>query len=91
MHPNQHQTDAAARDYRALHLGLIPELANLIGPRRSSVFADEKGHAADMTKDAGTLIWLNAIYGINPLELPPIERYGVDIREIAASALTTSP
>ena len=71
--------------------GLIPELTNLIGPRRSSVFADRKGHAANMAKDAGTLIWLDAIYGIEPLELPPIERYAIDIREIAATALTTSP
>ena len=83
---------AAVYEIRAgFEEGLIPELANLVGPRRSSVFFDEKGHAADMAIDAGTLIWLNAIYGINPLELPPIERYGVDIREIAASALTTSP
>lgn len=83
---------AAVYEIRArFEQGLIPELTNLIGPRRSSVFADEKGHAANMTKDAGTLIWLNAIYGINPLDLPPIERYAVDIREIAASALTTSP
>ena len=71
--------------------GLIPELANLIGPRRSSVFTDEKGHAANMAKDAGTLIWLEAIYDIHPLDMPPIEGYGVDIRDIAATALTTSP
>ena len=83
---------AAVYEIRAgFEEGLIPELANLVGPRRSSVFFDEKGHAADMAIDAGTLIWLNAIYGINPLELPPIETYTVDIREIAASALTTSP
>jgi hypothetical protein len=70
--------------------GLIPELTNLIGPKQSSVFTDTKGHAANMAKDAGTLIWLNAIYGINPLDLPPIETYAVDIREVAASALPTS-
>lgn len=71
--------------------GLIPELTNLIGPRGSSVFADEKGHAANMAKDAGTLIWLNAIYGIDPLELPPIEMHVADIRQLAASALNSSP
>ena len=83
---------AAVYEIRAgFEEGLIPELANLVGPRRSSVFFDEKGHAADMAIDAGTLIWLNAIYGINPLELPPVDEYAADIREIAASALTTSP
>lgn len=70
--------------------GLIPELTNLIGPKQSSVFTDTKGHAANMAKDAGTLIWLNAIYGINPLDLPPIEGYAVDVREIAAAALPSS-
>lgn len=70
--------------------GLIPELTNLIGPKQSSVFTDTKGHAANMAKDAGTLIWLNAIYGIKPLDLPPIEGYAVDVREIAASALSSS-
>lgn len=71
--------------------GLIPELTNLIGPRRSSVFTDEKGHAANMAIDAGTLIWLEAIYDVHPLDVPPIAGYDVDIREIAATALATAP
>ncbi len=70
--------------------GLIPELTSLLGPSTSSVFTDRKGHAANMTRDAGTLIWLNAIYGVDPLDLPPLDRYDVDLREVAATALTTS-
>jgi hypothetical protein len=69
-------------------IGLIPELTGLIGARTSSVFADKKGHAASMAQDAGTLIWLNAIYGFNPLDLPPMNAYDVDIRAIAAAALS---
>lgn len=71
--------------------GLVPELTSLIGAKSSSVFADPKGHAASMAKDAGTLIWLNAIYGTDPLRLPRIDRYDVDIREIAAAALAATP
>ena len=70
--------------------GLIPELTALIGPRHSSVFTDETGHAGSMAKDAGTLIWLNALYEINPLDLPPMNAYDVDIRAIAAAALSAT-
>ena len=69
--------------------GLIPELTGLIGARTSSVFTDKKGHAASMAQDAGTLIWLNAIYGFNPLDLPPMNAYDVDIRAIATAALSS--
>lgn len=83
---------AAVYDIRAgFEQGTIPELTSLIGPRMSSVFTDEKGHAASLARDAGTLIWLHAIYGIDPLELPPITAHEVDIREIAASALHAAP
>ena len=71
--------------------GLIPELMALVGPKSSSVFTDAKGHAATMAKDTGTLIWLDAIYGVDPLDMPPDQSYDVDIRDIAASALTTAP
>ena len=70
--------------------GLIPELTGLIGAKTSSVFADKKGHAANMAKDAGTLIWLNTIYGFNPFDLPPVNAYDVDIRAIAAAALSAT-
>lgn len=70
--------------------GLIPELTGLIGARTSSVFTDKKGHAASMAQDAGTLIWLNAIYGFKPLDLPPINTYDVDIRALAAAALSAT-
>ena len=70
--------------------GLIPELTGLIGASSSSVFTDETGHAAAMAKDAGALIWLNALYEINPLDLPPMNAYDVDIRAIAAAALSAT-
>ena len=71
--------------------GLIPELRDLVGSKSSSVFTDKKGHASDMTRDTGTLIWLNSIYGVNPMNLPAVNAYEVDIRAIATAALVAAP
>ncbi len=79
---------AAVFGVRALfEQGLLSDVTNLIGPRTDSVFTDEKGHAGTLAKDAGTLVWLHAIYGVDPLDLPPFNSYDVDIREIASAAL----
>ena len=79
---------AAVFEVRALfEQGLLSDVTNLIGPRADSVFTDEKGHAGTLAKDAGTLVWLHAIYGVDPLDLPPFNSYDVDIREIASAAL----
>ena len=60
---------------------------NLIGRERNSIFTDKKGHAGLLAIDTGSLIWLNAIYGINPMDIPKIEKYKLDIREVAAEVL----
>ena len=67
--------------------GALPEIESLIGPKATSIFTDEKGHAGLLAKDTGTLIWLNAIYGIDPLDVAMVDNYEVDIRQVAASAL----
>ena len=64
--------------------GMLQDVDNLIGPERNSIFTDKKGHAGLLAKDTGSLIWLNAIYGINPMDIPKIEKYKLDIREVAA-------
>jgi len=71
-------------------IGLIPELTGLIGAKATSVFTDKKGHAASMAIDAGTLIWLSSLYGVHPFHLPPINAYDVDIRAVAATALSAT-
>lgn len=43
-----------------------------------------------MASGAGTLTWFNSIYGVNPLHLPPINAYDVDIRAIPAADLSAS-
>ena len=67
--------------------GALPEIESLIGPRATSIFTDEKGHAGLLAKDTGSLIWLNAIYGIDPLDVEMVDNYEVDIRQVAANAL----
>ena len=67
--------------------GKLQDIKTLIGPKRTSIFTDQKGHAGDIAKDTGTLIWLKAIYDINPMDIPKIEKYESDIREIATRAL----
>ena len=79
---------AAVLEIRAMFEdGQLSDVDTLIGPKSSSVFTDEKGHAATLAKDTGTLIWLHAIYGIDPLDVAPIGKYDVDIRQVAAVAL----
>ena len=67
--------------------GKLQDIKTLIGPKRTSIFTDQKGHAGDIAIDTGTLIWLKAIYDINPMDIPKIEKYESDIREIATRAL----
>ncbi len=67
--------------------GSLQDIQGLIGPKRTSIFTDEKGHAGDIARDAGSLIWLKAIYDINLMDIPKIERYELDIREIATRVL----
>lgn len=59
----------------------------LQGPRATSLFTDEKGHAGDILVDTGTLIWLHAIHGINPMTMPEFTQWEVDIRQIAKDSI----
>jgi hypothetical protein len=70
--------------------GALPEIESFIGPRATSIFTDEKGHAGLLAKDTGTLIWLNAIYGIEPLDVAMLDNYEIDIRQVAANALEST-
>ena len=67
--------------------GSLQDIKSLIGPKRNSIFTDEKGHAGDIASDTGSLIWLKAIYDINLMDIPKIEKYESDIREIATRVL----
>lgn len=63
------------------------DLEQLQGPKATSLFTDEKGHAGDMFVDTGTLIWLHAVHGVDPMTMPEFTQWEVDIRQIAQDSL----
>ena len=66
---------------------LDDDLDQVTGPRATSIFTDEKGHAGLMMIDTGTLIWLHAVHGVEPLDMPEFTQWNTDIRVIADSVL----
>ena len=71
--------------YEAGELG--GDVAQLTGSIRNSIFTDEKGHAGNITKDTGTLIWLHAVHGVEPNDAPAFPQWESDIRAIAQGVL----
>ena len=61
----------------------LPEVEQLRGPSDSSIYTDEKGHAAQILKDMGALIWLSSIYGINVSGYIFDREYSTDIASMA--------
>ena len=66
---------------------LDADIERLQGPRATSLFTDEKGHAGNIMVDTGTLIWLHAVHGIDPMDMPEFTQWNTDIRVIADSLL----
>ena len=66
---------------------LEDDLNRLTGPMETSVFTDEKGHAGQILIDTGTLIWLHAVHGVEPLDMPEFTQWNTDIRVIADALL----
>ena len=63
------------------------DIEQLQGPKQTSVFTDAKGHAGQIMIDTGTLIWLHAVHGVEPLDMPEFTQWNTDIRVIADSVL----
>ena len=63
------------------------DIEQLQGTKQTSVFTDKKGHAGQIMIDTGTLIWLNAVHGVEPLDMPEFTQWNTDIRAIADSVL----
>jgi len=66
---------------------LDEDIEQLTGKKQTSVFNDEKGHAGQITIDTGTLIWLHAVHGVEPLDMPEFTQWNTDIRVIADAVL----
>ena len=79
---------AAMYELRELfEAGNLTDIDQLRGPKATSLFTDQKGHAGQILIDTGSLIWLAAIHGVNPMDLPEFEEYELDIRALAKSIL----
>ena len=63
------------------------DIERLQGPKATSLFTDEKGHAGDILVDTGTLIWLHAVHGVDPMTMPEFTQWEVDIRQIAKDSI----
>ena len=75
---------AATYELRELfEAGNLSDVDQLRGPTATSLFTDVKGHAAQILIDTGALIWLAAIHGVDPMDLPEYEEYELDIRMVA--------
>lgn len=66
---------------------LDDDVRQMTGPKKSSIFTDAKGHAGEIAKDTGTYVWLNAIHGVDPMDMPRPGQYTVDIRELASKVI----
>ena len=66
---------------------LDDDLEQLTGPKETSVFIDQMGHAGQIMIDTGTLIWLHAVHGVEPLDMPEFTQWETDIRVIANTVL----
>jgi len=69
---------------------LDDDVNQMTGPKKSSIFTDAKGHAGYIAEDTGVYVWLNAIHGVDPMDMPRPGEYTVDIREIASKVIDES-
>ena len=66
---------------------LDSDVEQLTGDSKNSIFTDKKGHAGQIAIETGTLIWLHAVHGVDPMEMPEFTQWDTDIRVIADSLL----
>ena len=63
----------------------LPDVNQLRGPSNSSIYTDPKGHAGQILRDMGGLIWLGSIYGVDVSNYPFERNYVTDIAGLAQS------
>ncbi len=83
---------AVVYELRAMHEAgeLEADVKQLSGPKATSIFTDPKGHAGQITLDAGTYIWLHAVHGVDPMDMPAPAGYSADLREIVKTVIDES-
>jgi len=61
------------------------DIEQLTGSKTTSIFTDAKGHAGNLMIDTGSLIWLHAVHGVDPMTMPEFTEWEVDPRQLAKS------
>ena len=65
----------------------LPDINFLTGDKSNSLFVDTKGHAGDMLKALGRLIWLGVIYDVDLANLDYDLGYTTDLKAIAQTII----
>ncbi|MFN3196917.1 MAG: hypothetical protein ACE366_00675 [Bradymonadia bacterium] len=68
----------------------LPEVDVLTSRETNAIFTDEKGHANQILRDVGTLVWLGAVYDVDVSEYTFDPPYETDLGAIAAEVLETN-
>lgn len=66
---------------------LDADVKQLSGAKATSLFTDEKGHAGQIVLDTGTYMWLHAVHGVDPMDMPARDDYNADLRAIATHVI----
>ena len=65
----------------------LPDIDFLTGDKSNSLFVDTKGHAGDMLKALGRLIWLGVIYDVDLATFDYDLGYNTDLKAIAQAII----
>lgn len=57
------------------------------GPQASSLFTDPKGHQGDIIRTTGSLVWLNALYGVDLPTYSYDSGFNTDLKGIAQTIM----
>ena len=68
--------------------GELPDVRALRGRNNQAIFTDAKGHAGQILKDMGGLIWLGAIYGVDVSDYAFERSYMTDIAGMAQTIVS---
>ena len=66
-----------------LDAGNLPDVDVLTGTASNAIYVDNKGHAGNILKELGKLVWLNAIYGVDLSTYAYEPAYTTDLKAIA--------
>ncbi len=67
--------------------GELDDVTELVGSNGSGVFRDDFGHADHILEDLASLVWLQAIYGVDLATFDAGYEWSIDLNTIASSIL----